>query len=408
MNVKKILFISDHGDPLAELGGEQAGGQNNYVKRLATSLSKRKLQIDVVTHWSDDSAPRIETFGKDKSCRVIRIAAGRKGFVPKAEIADLLDDFYSEMKVLLNLEEYDVIHSHYWMSGLLGLAVKEEFGIPLVHTSHSLGIAKTAATGVREERRLSAERKILRNADRVIATTPTEKVMIREFAGPKTAVSVIPIGVAKTFEKIRLRKPPVQPLFVYAGRFAETKGLFTLLTAFQALVKEGQAAELILAGGDEEDIVLTTHLPVISELCEAVHGIEDRVTFLGPQSQKELAALFSKATAVVVPSYYESFGMVAAEAQACGTPVIASEVGGLQDVVRDGQTGILVPPEDAASLAGAMCTLAKERHLVKDLGEGALKRGALLFTWPSIARLMKDLYEVIADEEYSTSLSDGS
>lgn len=328
--------------------------------------------------------------------------------MPKAEIADLLDDFYSEMKVLLNLEEYDVIHSHYWMSGLLGLAVKEEFGIPLVHTSHSLGIAKTAATGVREERRLSAERKILRNADSVIATTPTEKVMIKEFAGSKTAVSVIPIGVAKTFKKIQLRKPPAVPLFVYAGRFAETKGLFTLLTAFQNLVKEGLAAKLILAGGDEEDIDLTTHLPVNSELCEAVHGIEDRVTFLGPQSQKELAALFSKATAVVVPSYYESFGMVAAEAQACGTPVIASEVGGLQDVVRDGQTGILVPPEDAASLSGAMGTLAKERHLAKDLGEGALKRGALLFTWPSIARLMKDLYEVIADEDYSTSLSDGS
>lgn len=113
MNVKRILFISDHGDPLAELGGEQAGGQNNYVKRLATSLSRRKLQIDVVTHWSDETAPQIETFGKFKSCRVIRVAAGRKGFVPKAEIADLLDNFYSEMKNLLNLKEYDVIHSHY-------------------------------------------------------------------------------------------------------------------------------------------------------------------------------------------------------------------------------------------------------------------------------------------------------
>lgn len=406
MNVKKVLFISDHGDPLAELGGEQAGGQNNYVKRLATYLSERDLEIDVVTHWSDETAPQIEHFGK--SCRVIRVAAGRKGFVPKAEIADILDTFYSEMKTLLNLKEYDVVHTHYWMSGLLGLAVKKEFGTPLVHTSHSLGIAKAAATGEREERRLSAERKILKQADRVIATTPTEKLMIKDFAGADSSVAVIPIGVAKTFEEIQRRRPPADPLFVYAGRFAETKGLFTLLEAFRKFVKEGHKAELILAGGDDNDIDPNTHLPVIPDLCEAVNGIEDKVTFLGPQSQKELANLFSRTTAVVVPSYYESFGMVAAEAQACGTPVIASEVGGLQDVVRNGRTGILVPPENAKALSRAMCTLAEERHLAEELGEEALKRGALLFTWPSIARLMQDLYEVIYDEEYSPSLSDGS
>lgn len=406
MNVQKILFISDHGDPLAALGGEQAGGQNNYVKQLADYLCDRGLVIDVVTHWSDETAPQIERFGK--SCRVIRLAAGRKGFVPKAEIADCLDAFYSEMKSLLNLKEYDIIHSHYWMSGLLGLTVKAEFGIPLVHTSHSLGIAKSAATGVREEKRLRAERKILRNADCVIATTPTEKRIIKKFAGPKTVISVIPIGIAKIFEEIPFQKPPIQPLFVYAGRFEETKGLSTLLKAFQDFVKQGREGELILAGGDEEDIDTATGLPVTADLSNAVKGIEDRVTFLGPKSQEELAALFSKATAVVVPSYYESFGMVAAEAQGCGTAVIASEIGGLQDVVKDGQTGILVPPEDSKALARAMYTLAEEPHFAETLGGGASKRATLLFAWSSIAKLMQDLYEVIYDEENSSFISDGS
>lgn len=406
MNVRKILFISDHGDPLAELGGEQAGGQNNYVKQLANYLSDSGLVIDVVTHWSDENAPRIERFGK--SCRVIRIAAGRKGFVPKAEIADLLDDFYKEMKSLLNLKEYDIIHSHYWMSGLLGLAVKEEFGIPVVHTSHSLGVAKAAATGVPEGRRLRAEKRVLRNADCVIATTPTEKKIIKRFAGPKAVISVIPIGVAEIFEETPLHKPPVQPLFVYAGRFEETKGLFTLLEAFQNLVKEGQKGELILAGGDEDDIDATTGVPITADLCEAINGIEDRVTFLGPKSQEELAALFSKATAVIVPSYYESFGMVAAEAQGCGTPVIASETGGLKDVVKDGQTGILVPPEDSEALARAMHKMAEEPDYAETLGRGAMKRARLLFTWSSIANLTQDLYEVVYNEENSSFVSDGS
>lgn len=406
MTVRKILFISDHGDPLAELGGEQAGGQNNYVKQLAKHLCKKGLKIDVVTHWSDENAPRIERFGK--SCRVIRIAAGRKGFVPKAEMVNFLDDIYKEMKIILNLKEYDIIHSHYWMSGLLGLAVKEEFGIPLIHTSHSLGIVKAAATGVREERRLRAERKVLRKADCVIATTPTEKETIRKFAGPKTDVSVIPIGVAKSFEETPLQKPPVQPRFVYAGRFEETKGLFTLLEAFQDLVKDGQEGELILAGGAEEDIDTATGLPVHADLRDAIDGIEDRVTFLGPKSQKELAALFSGATAVVVPSYYESFGMVAAEAQGCGTPVIASATGGLQDVVQDGQTGILVPPKDSKALKRAMDRLAEEPDYAEMLGRGAMKRAKLLFTWSSIAELMQDLYEVIYDEENSSFISDGS
>lgn len=209
------------------------------------------------------------------------------------------------MKSLLNLKEYDIIHSHYWMSGLLGLTVKEEFGIPLMHTSHSLGIAKSAATGVREERRLRAEKKILRNADCIIATSPTEKEIIEKFAGPKTVISVIPIGVAETFEETPFQKPPLQPLFIYAGRFAETKGLYTLLKAFQDFVKRGQEGELILAGGDDEDIDITTSLPCMAELSDAIHGIEDKVTFLGSRSQEELAVLFSKATAVVVPSYYE-------------------------------------------------------------------------------------------------------
>ncbi len=406
MKKRKILFISDHGDPLAELGGAQAGGQNNYIKHLAKYLSDKGLIIDIVTHWSDENAPQIEKFGK--SCRVIRIAAGRKGFVPKVELLNLLDDFYDEMKRSLNLHEYDLIHSHYWMSGLLGLTLKEDFDIPLVHTSHSLGLAKAEATGEREKRRLKAERKILRNADHVLATTPTEEAMIRDFAGKQAVVSVISIGVDEAFSKTPFQKPPSDPLFVYAGRFEETKGILTLLEAFKYFVKEGAEGKLILAGGLKEDFDAETSFSLDATLRHAVEGIEDRVAFLGPKSQSELASLFAEATAVVVPSYYESFGMVAAEAQACGTPVIASKTGGLQDVVKDGQTGILVPVKDASALSKALKQLAENPYLAEKFGRKAKKRAELLFTWPSIAKSVEDLYEGIYDEKNSIFISDGS
>ncbi|WP_040224435.1 glycosyltransferase [Bhargavaea cecembensis] len=394
---KKVLFISDHGDPLAKLGGKQSGGQNNYVKQLACSLAERGLEVDVVTHWSDEETPRIEPFGG--SCRVIRIAAGRKGYVPKSEILHLLPAFRREMNAVLSLGDYDVIHTHYWMSGLLGLALKQELGIPLIHTSHSLGIAKAEATGQREEERMSAERRILSAADRVIATTPTEKEMILEFAGDRSSISVIPIGVDEAFEEAPLQSRTGSPLFVYAGRFEQTKGILTLLRAFKIFMRRGMDAHLILAGGAEDDIEPKSGLPVQSKLRQAVAGIEDHVTFRGPLSQEELASLFSKATAVVVPSYYESFGMVAAEAQACGTPVIASEVGGLQDVVQDGRTGFLVSARNPAELSRSLRRLAEDPQMAEQLGMQAAKRARKIFSWPSVAESIHDVYEVLHGAE---------
>ena len=394
---KKILFISDHGDPLAELGGKQSGGQNNYVKQLACALAERGLEVDVVTHWSDGDSPRIEPFGG--SCRVVRIAAGRRGYVPKSEMVRLLPEFQREMHAILPLGDYDVVHTHYWMSGLIGLALKREFGIPLIHTSHSLGIAKAKATGVREEERLKAERQILEAADRVIATTPTEKDMILDYTEGRSTISVIPIGVDEAFEKKQAEPKTDRPLFAYAGRFEKTKGILTLLRGFRLFLRHGTDAHLILAGGATEDIDPKSGLPVQSKLRQAVAGIEDHVTFLGPLSQEELASLFTRATAAVVPSYYESFGMVAAEAQACGTPVIASEVGGLQDVVQDGRTGLLVTARNPAELSRALRKLAADRELADRLGKQAAQRAKALFSWPSVAKAVHEVYEVLHGAE---------
>ncbi|MCM3089263.1 glycosyltransferase [Bhargavaea ginsengi] len=391
---KKILFISDHGDPLAKLGGKQSGGQNNYVRQLAEALAERGLRVDVATHWSDPDTPQVERFGGG-SCRVIRIAAGRKEFVPKSDMLDLLPAFYKEMKSIMDLDTYDIIHTHYWLSGLLGLMIRDEYGTRIVHTSHSLGIAKAKATGQVEEARLRAEKEILGRADRVIATTPTEKEMILDFAGIRSSVSVVSIGVDRSFERPFSAAKGESPLFVYAGRFEQTKGILTLLRAFRIFLRHGRDARLILAGGAAEDIHPRSGLPLKARLRTAVAGMEDRVTFLGPLSQHGLADLFCRATAVIVPSYYESFGMVAAEAQACGTPVIASEVGGLQDVVQDGRTGLLVSAKNPAELARGMRRIAANPEFADRLGRQALKRARKAFNWQAIAADIHDIYEVL-------------
>jgi D-inositol-3-phosphate glycosyltransferase len=393
MMKKKVLFISDHGDPLARLGGKQSGGQNNYVKQLALALDELGLSVDVVTHWSNPNTPQIEAFGEN--CRVIRIAARHKGYMNKGEMINILPAFYREMHDLIPINTYDIVHSHYWLSGLLGLVIKNNYEIPLVHTSHSLAIAKYRGTGKKETTRLHAEKNILRKADTVIATTTNEKDLIESFAGPKANVVVSSIGVNRDiFYPYERKKRQSVPVFSFAGRLEETKGIVTLLNAFNKLNTQiNYDIELIVAGGDEDEVDLTTFEPKKKELKEAVRGIEDKVMFVGSKTQEELADIFNRSTAVVVPSYYESFGMVAAEAQACGTPVIASGVGGLQNVVSDGYTGIHVEPKNPDHLLKAMSILSKDSYLAKELGKQAAEYSHKAFNWEKIAKQMNMTYE---------------
>lgn len=399
---KKALFVSDHGDPLAKLGGKQAGGQNNYVKQLALALEDKGWQVDVATHWCDSSAPQIEEFGN--SCRVIRLEAGHRGFVSKDEMYSMLPAFYEELKSMVDIDSYDIAHTHYWLSGLIGKKLKKDFGLPYVHTAHSLGWAKEKATGVHDQRRINAEKAILKNADQVLATTNNEKQLIKRFVDSPSPIKVIPIGVDQAFKvrgnRAHLRKKfgYSNPLFVFAGRLEVTKGIFTLLKAFQLLVEKNDSSNtphLVIAGGDAEAIDLETKMPRDKKLREAVRGIEDMVEFIGPQSQEQLALLFNSATATIVPSFYESFGMVAAEAQACGSPVIASDVGGLKNVVQNGVTGLLVETENEIDLAIAMGVLSANTLLTERLSRQAVQIARKDFDWDSISNRINSLYEVI-------------
>ncbi|MED2972654.1 glycosyltransferase [Fictibacillus sp. B-59209] len=402
---KKVLFISDHGDPLAKLGGKQAGGQNNYVYHLALAMENRGWDVDVITHWCDKDAPQMEAFGKRS--RVIRIQAGIKGFVSKNEMFQILPAFFKEIEELVPVEQYDIIHTHYWLSGILGRQLRRKYNIPFVHTSHSLGAAKERATGERDERRFQYERTILRSANRVIATTNSEKSLIHDFTKQPAPVDVIPIGVSPTFYPLN-QKPAIKqkldvhgPLVFYAGRLEETKGVETLLKAFRYLIQWGDVpsnTRLILAGGQKEEIG-DDQLPIQEKQRSWVKGIERYVQFVGPKSQEELAEYFNAANVAVVPSYYESFGMVAAEAQACGCPVIASRVGGLQNVVVEGETGLLVNPKDAQDLALTLEIILNNNIIAQRLGKQASSLAERDYRWPNVAARVEQVYEEVLSGE---------
>lgn len=396
--IKRALFISDHGDPLAELGGEQSGGQNNYVRQLALAIEKKGIRVDVVTHWSDPEASRIEHFGKH--CRVIRITGGHKGYVSKNDMYSLLPDFYAEMKVFLPINEYDLVHTHYWLSGLIGIKLANDYGLPIVHTSHSLAKAKEAATGKLDIRRFNAERRILGSASHVLATTESEKALIKSFVPVPSPITVVPIGVDPAFiikTPKESRRKKVKPLFAFAGRLEETKGIYTLLRAFHQIVQSTSKAKLIIAGGDKSKLDIKRKLPLEGKLRKAIRGLENHVDFIGPQPQHQLAHLFQHATATVVPSFYESFGMVAAEAQACGSPVIASKVGGLKNVVQNGITGLHVKPGDPYSLASAMQLFLRNGKLSETLGQHAADMARRKFQWDLLVKDVIGIYKEVVN-----------
>lgn len=396
--VRKILFISDHGDPLAPLGSEQAGGQNNYVRQLAIALENEGYAVDVATHWDSTETAQIEHFGNN--CRVLRFAAGKHHFVPKNEMNRLIPEFFDEMSQMLNFDSYDIVHTHYWLSGLIGSFIKRKCGIPWVHTNHSLGIAKMKATGDADALRLLSEKMILTSTDLIVVTSRSEKQLIREFVNHPAPMSIIPIGVTKGFQ-VNQPKILVSPYFVFAGRLQSTKGIYTLLSAFDLLTKVNPAMDrvkLLVAGGSETCVMPKSYLPKSRKLRAAINGFEHRVKFLGPQNQKQLARLFTNSIATIVPSHYESFGMVAAEAQACGSPVIASKVGGLQDIVKHGITGLHVEHNNPIQLSQAMSTLFNKPHLTKKLGQRAAAYAEQEFNWSVIASKMSEAYKGVINE----------
>ncbi len=407
----KIAMLSYHTCPLATLGGKDTGGMNVYVRDLTRTLGSLGVHVDVFTRSQDEHVPHVlHDLGYGN--RVVHIKAGDEVPLPKEELLYHIPDFTAGIQEFTSIKslQYDLIHSHYWMSGLAALELKRQWNLPVMQMFHTLGLMRQRVARPDEEvdgdYRLEGEKRLLREADCIIAATVAEKAQIQWlYQADVEKIGIIPPGVdlsrfypiPEDEAKEVIGIPPCDQVVLYVGRIEPLKGIDTLIEAIAHMRGNGgfdkQSFCLAIIGGDPDSTreERTVEMKRLQELCH-LHGLDDLVTFLGKRDQDLLPYYYSAAEAVVVPSHYESFGMVALEAMACGTPVVASQVGGLAYLVQDGVTGYTVPSSDVGALAGRLGDLIGDGGLREKLGRQA-EELAQEFSWEIIARQIRDQYQ---------------
>ncbi len=386
----RVAMISYHTCPLATLGGKQTGGMNVYVRELTRYLGQQGIQVDVFTRSQDDHVPHVlHELGYGN--RIVHIPAGPETPLPNSELAEYIPQFVEG--ILRFTEEkqvkYDLIHSHYWMSGMAALQLKIAWNVPVIQMFHTLGLMKNRVArspGEMEgEYRIEGERKVMQEADAIIAATQAELAQLGFLYHLDTKkVSIIPPGVDTTHfypiasdeAKEFIGIPANDSLILFVGRIEPLKGVDTLIHAISALRHTGLLTDcphyLVIIGGEpdvspeEMSTEMNRLQQLVNDLC-----IEDLVLFLGKRSQDTLPYYYSAAEVLVMPSHYESFGMVALEAMACGTPVIASQVGGLAYLVRDGETGFVIPDDDPIAMGERLAQIICQDNLRQRLGSQA-------------------------------------
>jgi D-inositol-3-phosphate glycosyltransferase len=419
-----VAMISYHTCPLATLGGKDTGGMNVYVRELAKNLGKFGVHVDVFTRSQDEHVPHVlHDLGYGN--RVVHVPAGPEVPLPKKEMANYLPDFAEGIQHFAadkNLR-YDLIHSHYWMSGIAASSLKTEWDVPVVQMFHTLGLMKNRVARSPDEvegsYRVDGERKVIQSADCLVVATPAEQSQLEFLYRTDTRKMVtIPPGVDTSRfypippdeAKAVIGVPPEDRLLLFVGRIEPLKGIDTLIRAM-AYVRENRLLKdcpdcphyLAIIGGDPNlsNQDMSGEMNRLQKLCQDL-GIGDLVLFLGKRGQDSLPYYYSAAEVVIVPSHYESFGMVALEAMACGTPVVASQVGGLAFLIQDGVTGYVVPDDDPPALGERLATLILNPDLRQTLGEQATYY-AQDYAWENITRRMKLLYDEVLDRSRMTS-----
>ncbi len=405
----RIAMLSYHTCPLATLGGKDTGGMNVYVRDLTRELGHMGIHVDVFTRSQDEHVPHVVHelgFGN----RVVHVPAGPETPKAKGELANYIPEFAEGIRKFAAEKNitYDVIHSHYWMSGLAAEILSDAWGgTPIVHMFHTLGEMKNRVARAESERagkdRLDGERRVLRRADRIIVATLAEKTQLRFlYRAVDHKMVTIPPGVdtshfypipgdeAKQFIGLK----PEDRMILFVGRIEPLKGVDTLIHAMSCLDLGGlfHPVHLAIIGGEPDALPenMSDEMSRLQNLCDEL-CVGGMVVFLGKRGQDTLPYYYSAAELLVMPSLYESFGMVALEAMACGTPVIASEVGGLGYLVQDGVTGYTIPDSDPDALCDKLSCLLGDAHLRETMGLAA-SQYALDYAWEKIAAQMVDVY----------------
>ena len=414
---RKVGLLSVHTTPLAQPGTGDSGGMNVAVAALARQLVARGVEVDVYTRaTADDLPPTVET---SDGVRVHHLHAGPLT-VDKSDLASHLCAFYLALAAHPTVDDLDVVHAHYWMSGWVGRKLRARRGIPFVQTFHTLARAKNdaLAPGDTPESplRLAAEERIVADADAILAPTPEEATLLRRSYGASPSqVHVAPLGVdLDIFGPNGDRHRGRQALgggriVLFAGRLQPLKGpdvaVRTLAALDRHLPDDGLPTRLVIVGGPSGSGFGTVDAPRLQALAAEL-GVADRVAVLAPRPQAELAALYRAADAVVMPSRSESFGLVALEAQACGTPVVAADVGGLRAAVGPA-SGTLVSSYEADEYAAALAPFLADPAHGAAAGAAGVEH-ARKFSWDRAADAALDVYTTAAADTALAQTSRGA
>lgn len=382
---------------------------NVYVRDLTRALGALGVHVDVFTRSQDEHVPHVvHELGYGN--RVVHVPAGPEVPVPKERLADFVPEFTFGVEAFARNKgiHYDVIHSHYWLSGLAAASLSDAWGgTPIVQMFHTLGemknrVARSEAERERPER-ITAEKSILARADRIIVATLAEQTQLRFlYKATDRRLEIVPPGVdlshfyeipsdeAKLFVGLK----PDNRMILFVGRIEPLKGVDTLIRAMSRLdsTKVGRPVHLAIIGGDPEasPLDMSAEMTKLQQLCDNL-GLDQSVIFLGKRRQDTLPYYYSAAEVVVMPSHYESFGMVALEAMACGTPVIASDVGGLGLLVQDGVTGFTLPDDEPDLLSDRLNLLLGDSELRAKMGQAAAEY-ARDYSWERIAKRIAEIY----------------
>ena len=403
--MRRLAVLSLHTSPLAQPGTGDGGGMNVYVRELTTALARAGVECDVYTRAFSPMLPA--TVAVEPGFRLHHVPAGPLGPMAKEDLPSVVDEFTENVGTLMQTGlRFDALHANYWLSGLAGHRLKHELELPLVSTFHTLDRVKAESSPEEVSsheplRRAEAEAAIMACSDVVLASCSVEAEQLAELYGADASrITVVAPGVDHAFfgpghrpqARRALGLPQRVPLLLFVGRLQPLKRVEVAVRTLSDLPD----AHLVVVGGPSgprgESYVNEVH-----KLVESL-GLRDRVWFVDPQPHELLSTYYRAADVCLVPSRSESFGLVALEAAACGTPVVAAAVGGLTTLVDHGRTGMLVDDAHPLSFAAAVSKVLGDAVAAERMGSDAVVR-ARTYTWARAAAVLRATYEELAAGE---------
>ena len=397
-------MLSAHSCPVGNLGAKDTGGMSVYIRELARELGKQGHLVDVYTRVHDPKDPQIINLGQN--ARLIHLRAGEDEQIHKLAVYSYLPDFACNLEGFRqhNGLAYDLVFSHYWLSAWVGEYLQRWWHVPHITMFHTLGAVKNSIGNGEDapELRIETERDLAQNCHHIIAPTEKEKEeLIRHYGASPQRISVVPCGVNfglfRPMDKEMARQQlglTDDKIILFVGRIEPLKGVDQLLKAMPHL-QNGQMPRLVIIGGDENS---QHEMERLRSLSRNLH-IEDSVTFLGLIKHEQMPYFYSAADVSVVPSYYESFGLVALESLACGTPVVATDVGALKGVIRQGETGYVVTDNTPQQLAEKIALLLS-RPSPDTEAIFSIRASVSRFSWTNIAEAITTELQMVLDNYF--------